>query len=158
LAARNIIASTSNPRDDFATNIGGTLNVLLAARERGVDRIVYTGSASIYGNPHTIPINEDDHVVPLSPYAVSKLAGEHYCGAFYESYGLPVAIVRYSNVYGIGQRPDNPYCGVIARFFESAYVGRPLLIHGDGQQTRDFTYVDDAVDATMLADPPSSGG
>lgn len=151
LAARNIIASTKNPRDDFATNIGGTLNVLLAARSAGVRRVVYTGSTSVYGNPRSIPINEDDAIVPLSPYAVSKLAGEHYCIAFYESYGLPVSVVRYSNVYGIGQRPDNPYCGVVAKFFDAALAGRPLQIHGDGQQTRDFTYIDDAVEATLRA-------
>jgi UDP-glucose 4-epimerase len=151
LAARNIIASTKDPRNDFATNIGGTLNVLLAARASKVDRVVYTGSTSIYGNPRSIPINEDDGIVPLSPYAVSKLGGENYCMAFYESYGLPVSVVRYSNVFGIGQRPDNPYCGVIAKFFASAYEGRPLQIHGDGQQTRDFTYIDDAVDATLLS-------
>ena len=151
LAARNIIASTKNPKSDFATNIGGTLNVLLAARESKVDRVVYTGSTSIYGNPRSIPISEDDPVAMLSPYAVSKMGGEHYCTAFYESYGLPVAVVRYSNVFGVGQRPDNPYCGVIAKFFANAYAAEPLLIHGDGQQTRDFTYIDDAVDATLLA-------
>lgn len=151
LAARNIIASTKDPRSDFATNIGGTLNVLLAARESKVDRVVYTGSTSVYGNPRSIPINEDDTVAMLSPYAVSKMGGEHYCTAFYENYGLPVAIVRYSNVFGIGQRPDNPYCGVIAKFFAATYEGRPLAIHGDGEQTRDFTYIDDAVDATLLA-------
>jgi UDP-glucose 4-epimerase len=151
LAARNIIASTKNPRDDFATNIGGTLNILLAARETKIDRVVYTGSTSIYGNPRSIPINEDDVAVTLSPYAVSKLGGEQYCLAFYESYGLPVSIVRYSNVFGIGQRPDNPYCGVVAKFFDAAIEGRPIQIHGDGEQTRDYTYVDDAVDATLLA-------
>jgi UDP-glucose 4-epimerase len=151
LAARNIIASTKNPREDFATNIGGTLNVLLAVRGSSVDRMVYTGSASVYGNPHSIPINEDDRIVPLSPYAVSKLGGEHYCVAFYESYGVPVSIVRYSNVYGIGQRPDNPYCGVVSKFFAAALADEPILIHGDGEQTRDFTFVGDAVDATMLA-------
>ena len=151
MAARNIIASTKNPRDDFAVNIGGTLNVLMAARASGTQRVVYTGSTSVYGNPRTIPINEDDTIVPLSPYAVSKLGGEHYCLAFAESYGSPVAIVRYSNVYGEGQRPDNPYCGVVSKFFASAYEGRPLQVHGDGEQTRDFTYVDDAVDATLLA-------
>ena len=101
LAARNIIASTKDPRSDFATNIGGTLNVLLAVRDLGVDRLVYTGTTSIYGNPRSIPINEDDHVIPLSPYAVSKLSGENYCLAFYESYGTPVSVVRYSNVYGM---------------------------------------------------------
>jgi UDP-glucose 4-epimerase len=151
LAARNIIASTKNPRDDFETNIGGTLNVLLAARASKVDRVVYTGSASVYGNPRSIPINEDDFLVPLSPYAVSKLGGENYAQAFYESYGLPTASIRYSNVYGPGQRPDNPYCGVVSKFLVDAHAGRPLSVHGDGEQTRDYTYVDDAVEATMLA-------
>ena len=151
MAARNIIASTKNPRDDFETNIGGTLNVLMAAREFRPDRVVYTGSTSIYGNPRTIPINEDDPPVLLSPYAASKLGGENYCSAFYESYGLAVSVVRYSNVYGEGQRPDNPYCGVISKFFASAMAGEPIMIHGDGEQTRDFTYVDDAVEATLLA-------
>jgi UDP-glucose 4-epimerase len=151
MAARNIIASTANPRDDFATNIGGTLNVLLAARASKVDRIVYTSSASVYGNPRSIPINEDDGIVLLSPYAVSKLGGENYCHAFYESYGLPTACVRYSNVYGPGQRPDNPYCGVVSKFLVDAHAGRPLSVHGDGEQTRDYTYVDDAVEATLLA-------
>lgn len=151
MAARNIIASTANPRDDFATNIGGTLNVLLAARTSPVDRVVYTSSASIYGNPRSIPINEDDQIVPLSPYAVSKLGGENYCQAFYESYGLPTTCVRYSNVYGPGQRPDNPYCGVVAKFLVEIHGGRPVSIHGDGEQTRDYTYIDDAVEATLLA-------
>jgi UDP-glucose 4-epimerase len=151
LAARNIIASTKDPREDFTTNIGGTLNVLLAARERKVDRIVYTSSTSIYGNPRSIPINEDDPPVVLSPYAVSKLGGEQYCLAFYESYGLPVSVVRYSNVFGIGQRPDNPYCGVVAKFFAAVINGCPMQVHGDGEQTRDYTYIDDAVDATLLA-------
>jgi UDP-glucose 4-epimerase len=151
MAARNIIASTKNPRDDFETNIGGTLNVLMAARESRPDRVVYTSSTSVYGNPRSIPINEDDPIVVLSPYAVSKLGGENYCGAFYESYGLPVAVVRYSNVFGPGQRPDNPYCGVVSKFFASAMAGEPLLVHGDGEQTRDFTFIDDAVEATLLA-------
>src|SRR5436190_2665667 len=151
LAARNIIASTSNPRDDFATNIGGTLNILMAAQLSRVDRIVYSGSTSIYGNPRSIPINEDDLIVPLSPYAVSKLGGEHYAQAFYESYGLPTACVRYSNGYGPGQRPDNPYCGVVSKFLADAHAGRPLSVHGDGEQTRDYTFVDDAVEATLLA-------
>ena len=151
MAARNIIASTANPRDDFATNIGGTLNVLMAARASKVDRVVYTSSTSVYGNPRSIPINEEDGVVMLSPYAVSKLGGENYCQAFYENYGVPTASVRYSNVYGPGQRPDNPYCGVIAKFFDDAQFGRPLSIHGDGEQTRDYTYISDAVEATLLA-------
>ncbi|MBI3653849.1 MAG: NAD-dependent epimerase/dehydratase family protein [Acidobacteria bacterium] len=150
-AARNIIVSTRNPREDYEVNIGGTLNVLLAVRECRVPRMVYASSASVYGNPRYLPINEDDSTNMLSPYAVSKFAGENYCKAFYESYGLSTAMVRYSNVYGPAQRPDNPYCGVIAKFFETAMAGQAPRIHGDGEQTRDFTYIDDVVDATLLA-------
>ena len=150
-AARNIIVSTRNPREDYEVNIGGTLNVLMAAREFGVRRVVYTSSASVYGNPRYLPINEDDATNMLSPYSVSKFAGENYCKAFYESYGLSTAVVRYSNIYGPGQRPDNPYCGVVSKFFEAAAAGQPPRIHGDGEQTRDFTFVDDAVEATLLA-------
>ena len=151
LAARGIVASTRNPREDFETNVLGTLNLLLAARECHVERLVHGSSASIYGNPRSIPINEDDVLVPLSPYAVSKLSGEQYCLAFYESYDVPAAVVRYSNVYGPGQRLDNPYSGAVTKFLSSAIAHRPLSIHGDGQQTRDFTFIDDAVDATLVA-------
>jgi UDP-glucose 4-epimerase len=150
-AARNIVVSTRDPREDFNTNIGGTLNVLLAARAAGVERIVYTSSTSVYGNPRYLPVNEDDHLSLLTPYAVSKLAGEHYCLAFFESYGTPATAVRYSNIYGPGQDPRNPYCGVVAKFSEALFAGRPPLIHGDGNQTRDFTFIDDAVEATLLA-------
>jgi UDP-glucose 4-epimerase len=148
-AARNIVLSTRNPKDDFSVNIGGTLNVLLAARELQPSRIVYTSSASVYGNPRYLPISEEDPVNLLSPYAVSKYAGEGYCHAFYESYGLPTAVVRYSNVFGIGQRSDNPYCGVVAKFFQAAMQDEPPQIHGDGEQTRDYTFVEDAVTATL---------
>jgi len=151
LAARNIIVSTRNPREDYEVNIGGTLNILLAAREANIPRVVYSSSTSVYGNPRYLPINEDDATNMLSPYAVSKFAGENYCKAFYESYGLSTAVVRYSNVYGTAQRPDNPYCGVVAKFFESAMAGQPPRIHGDGEQTRDFTFIDDVVEATLLA-------
>jgi UDP-glucose 4-epimerase len=150
-AARNIIVSTRNPREDYEVNIGGTLNVLLAVREHKIPRMVYSSSASVYGNPRYLPINEDDPTNMLSPYAVSKFGGENYCKAFYESYGLSTSMVRYSNVYGIAQRPDNPYCGVIAKFFEAAMSGKAPRIHGDGEQTRDFTYIDDVVEATLLA-------
>jgi UDP-glucose 4-epimerase len=151
LAARGIVASTRNPRKDFETNAAGTLNLLLAARDCHVERLVYASSASIYGNPRTLPINEDEPVMALSPYAVSKHSGEQYCLAFYESYGVPAAIVRYSNVYGPGQRLDNAYSGVVAKFFAAAAAGLPMAIHGDGQQTRDFTFIDDAVEATLVA-------
>ncbi len=152
-AARNIVVSTRNPREDFETNIGGTLNILMAARATNgkVKRVLYTSSTSVYGNPKYLPINEDDHLSLLTPYAVSKLGGENYCMAFFESYGVPSAAVRYSNVYGPGQDPANPYCGVVAKFIESLFGGQPPVIHGDGNQTRDFTYVDDAVEATVMA-------
>jgi UDP-glucose 4-epimerase len=150
-AARNIIVSTRSPREDYEVNIGGTLNVLLAVRGSQVQRTVYTSSASVYGNPRYLPINEDDQTNLLSPYSVSKFSGESYCKVFYESYGLSTSVVRYSNVYGTAQRPDNPYCGVIAKFFANAMARQPVCIHGDGEQTRDFTYVDDVVDATLLA-------
>ena len=150
-AARNIVVSTRNPREDYETNIGGSLNVLLAARAARVRRVVYTSSTSVYGNPRYLPINEDDHLSLLTPYAVSKLAGEHYCMAFYESYDLPTTAVRYSNVFGPGQEPDNPYCGVVAKFIDALFAGRRPVVHGDGNQTRDFTYIDDAVEATLLA-------
>jgi UDP-glucose 4-epimerase len=150
-AARNIVVSTRNPKDDFETNIGGTLNVLLAARATGAERVVYTSSTSVYGNPRHLPIHEDDAPSVLTPYAVSKLAGEHYCLAFFESYGLPATAVRYSNIYGPGQDPANPYCGVVAKFVEALFAARPPVVHGDGSQTRDFTYIDDAVEATLLA-------
>jgi UDP-glucose 4-epimerase len=148
-AARNIILSTKNPRDDYEVNIGGTLNVLLAAREVQLSRVVYTSSCSIYGNPRYLPIAEEDPVNLLSPYAVSKFAGEGYCHAFYESYNLPTAVVRYSNVFGLGQTPENPYCGVVAKFFQAAMANEPPQIHGDGEQTRDYTFVEDAVTATL---------
>ena len=151
LAARNIIVSTANPRSDYDVNIGGTLNVLLAAREHGTRQVVYSSSASVYGNPQSLPISEYERTKTFSPYSVSKLAGENYCRAFYESYGVPATSVRYSNVYGPKQDPQNPYCGVVSKFMEAFHEGRRPQIHGDGQQTRDFTYVDDAVDATLLA-------
>ena len=159
LAARNIIISTKNPREDYRANIGGTLNILMAARETKPEGVVYSSSASIYGNPRILPIMEDEAPVTFSPYSVSKLAGENYCYAFYETYFVPVTVVRYSNIYGPRQDPANPYCGVISKFIQSIENGEAVQIHGDGHQTRDFTYVDDAVDCTLIAllSPRSDG-
>jgi UDP-glucose 4-epimerase len=151
MAAKNIIVSTKNPKDDFDINIGGTLQMLILARKYGVKRFVYTSSASVYGNTKYLPINEDDSLNTLSPYSVSKLAGENYCRSFYESYEVPTICLRYSNVYGINQDARNPYCGVISKFIESALTGTSPQIHGDGEQTRDFTYVEDTVEATIRA-------
>lgn len=151
LAARNIIASTKNPIDDCRVNINGTLNVLMAARLNGA-KVIYTSSASVYGNPKYLPINEDDHIDLLTPYAVSKYSGEGYCMAFHESYSLPVSVLRLSNVYGFGQSPSNPYCGVVAKFLDTCYKDLPVVIHGDGLSTRDFTFVEDVIDALILAE------
>ncbi len=151
LAARNIIVATKKPREDFNVNAGGMLNILIAAKKHRNERIVYASSASVYGNPRYLPINEDDRVNILNPYAASKLSAENYCMAFCESYDVPVTILRYSNVYGINQSPLNPYCGVVSKFFTSVLNNSPPQIHGDGEQTRDFTFVDDVVEATLLA-------
>ena len=150
LAARNIIISSQDPVMDLEVNAKGTLNVLKACQQSGyLQKIVYASTSSIYGTASCLPINENDQVNFLSFYSVSKFAGEGYCNVFYELYGLPVAIIRYSNVYGYHQTPSNPYCGVIGKFIEWALKNEPLLIHGDGKQTRDFTFVEDAVNATI---------
>lgn len=151
LAVRNIIVSTKSPLLDFQVNTGGTFNLLLAAMTFGVERFIYTSSASVYGNPRYLPINEDDTLSTLNPYAASKLSGENYCFAFYESFGVPVVILRYSNVYGLKQSPGNPYCGVISKFFDQIIHDESPQIHGDGEQTRDFTHISDAIEATLLA-------
>ena len=153
LAARVLASSTRDIMADYSVNIGGMLNVLTIAREMGREapRIVYTSTSSVYGNPRSLPITEDDPVNILSPYAASKHAAESYCSAFFEMHSLPLSWVRYSNVYGPHQSPLNPYCGVISKFIEASLEGRAMTIHGSGMQTRDFTYVDDAVAATLLA-------
>lgn len=151
LAVRNIIVSTRSPQMDFLVNTGGTFNVLFAAQKHQIQRVVYASSASVYGNPKYLPVNEDDGYNILNPYAASKLSGEHFCFAFHETFGVPVVILRYSNVYGVRQSPENPYCGVVSKFFDQIEKGERPCIHGDGQQTRDFTYVMDVVEATLLA-------
>lgn len=149
LAARNIVASSRSPVDDYEVNIGGTLKLLLEAKKQGIERFVYISTSSIYGDLKHIPVAEDDDLSFLSLYSVSKYAGERYCKVFHELYNLPITIIRYSNVYGENQEPENP--GVIGSFIYNALTGKDLLIYGSGKQTRDFTYVYDAVRATVLA-------
>lgn len=151
LAAHNIIASTNNPIEDYTTNIGGTLRLLEDIRKTPVERFIYTSSASVYGNPRYLPINEDDGINLLTPYAVSKYAGEGYCMAYHERYEIPTVVLRLSNVYGPRQSISNPYCGVVAKFMDWAKKGETIQMHGDGLSTRDYTYVDDVVDALILA-------
>lgn len=149
-AARNMIASTNGPEMDLEVNARGTLNVLTACQQSGsIQKVIYTSTSSVYGNPRYLPINEDDSPKFLNFYSVSKFTGEGYCNVFYELHDLPTAVVRYSNVYGWYQTPQNPYCGVIGKFIEWALKSEPILIHGDGEQTRDFTFVEDAVEATI---------
>jgi UDP-glucose 4-epimerase len=151
LAARNINISNKNPREDLEVNVIGSFNIFEACLKYNVQKVVYTSTASVYGNTSRIPITEDEQKSFLSFYSASKYSAEVYAKAFYELHNLPVAIVRYSNVYGSNQSPNNPYCGVIGKFIENALKGEPIMIHGDGEQTRDFTFIEDAVEATILA-------
>src|SRR6476620_9428015 len=120
LAARNIIISNKNPREDLEVNVVGSFNVFDACRIHNVSRIVYSSTSSIYGNPKTLPISEDAENLFLSFYSASKFSAEVYAKAFNEVYGLPISVVRYSNVYGYNQSPNNPYCGVIGKFLDCA--------------------------------------
>ena len=136
-----------NPRKADEVNAKGTMNTLVAARENEVRKIVYASSSSVYGKPARVPLSEDDPTRPTNPYGASKLAGENYCLSFNETYGTPVACVRYFSVYGPRGRPDQ----VVSAFAKSAAEGRRPTIYGDGRQSRDFTYVADIVSGTILA-------
>jgi len=151
LAVSNINVCSRKPLSCLGTNVKGTINLLLAAKRYNIERLVQASSASVYGNPRFFPINEDERLDTLSLYAASKLSAESYCMAFIESFGLRVTILRYSNVYGPWQDPRNPYCGVVSKFFDAAFSSEPFQIHDDGDQTRDFTFVEDVVEATLLA-------
>ena len=141
-------------RDPVATHLAnatGTLNVLLAARDAGVRRIVYAASSSAYGNTNELPKHEGMPPRPLSPYAVTKLAGEEYCRAFNASFGVETVALRYFNIFGPRQDPASQYAAVVPKFIVSAMGNEGPTIYGDGEQTRDFTYVANAVQANMLA-------
>jgi UDP-N-acetylglucosamine/UDP-N-acetyl-alpha-D-glucosaminouronate 4-epimerase len=158
-ALPSVPRSIQDPLTSNATNVVGTLNVLLAARDEGVRRVVYASSSSLYGASTELPKREEMHPLPIAPYAVSKLAAEGYCRAFHEVYGLETVALRYFNVFGPGQDPQSQYAAVIPNFIVAALEGRSPIIHGDGEQSRDFTYVDNAVDANLLAaDAPEAAG
>ncbi len=151
LASRNIIISNYDPREDLNVNVGGTYNVFEACAEHNVSRVVYSSTSSVYGNPQSLPVQESDPKSFLNFYSASKYSAEVYAKTFHSVFNLPVTILRYSNIYGDYQTPSNPYCGVIGKFIAAALEGSPLKVHGDGLQTRDYTYIDDAVNATIAA-------
>ena len=150
-AMRWVPRSIDDPIGANENNVTGTLNILRAAREAGVRRVVYASSSSIYGARPDLPNREDQSPAPISPYAVSKLAGELYCAAWSRLYGLETVALRYFNVFGPRQDPTSQYAAVIPRFIAWALRGEPLEVHGDGTQSRDFTYIDNVVEANLLA-------
>ena len=143
--------SIQNPLAVNEANISGTLNVLWAAKRSGVKKVIYASSSSAYGNTASVPQKEDMPPSPLSPYAVTKLTGEYYCNIFPEIYGLSTVCLRYFNIYGPRQDPNSDYAAVIPRFIKRVSEGKPPIIFGDGEQTRDFVFVSDVVRANILA-------
>jgi len=150
-ALPSVPRSVKDPATSHAVNATGTLNVLTASREAGVKRVVYASSSSVYGNTKRLPKHETMRPQPLSPYAASKLTGEYYCLAFWHTWGLETVSLRYFNVFGPRQRPDSPYAAVIPKFISALMDGKPPVIHGDGCQSRDFTYVANVVQANLRA-------
>jgi len=146
----NVEESVNNPVETHDVNVVGTINVLEKAVRNGVKRFVYASSTAVYGEGNSLPLREDHSPKPISPYAASKISAECYCRAFNNCYGLRTVMLRYFNVYGSGQEHSS-YGGVITRFLQSAFNDEPLIVYGDGKQIRDFIYVDDVVEATVLA-------
>ena len=150
-ALGSVPRSVADPITTHEVNITGTLNILLAAREAGVKRVVYASSSSVYGETPELPKRETMTPQPLSPYALSKLAGEHYVSVFKQVYGFEAVSLRYFNIFGPRQDPESQYAAVIPRFITAMLEGRKPTVYGDGLQSRDFTYVDNVVEANLLA-------
>jgi nucleoside-diphosphate-sugar epimerase len=150
-AIPSVPRSVEDPWTSNRSNIDATLSVLMGSRKAGVKRVVYAASSSAYGNTPTLPKREDMPPSPRSPYALQKLVGEHYCRMFTELYGLPTVCTRYFNVFGPRQDPGSPYSGVISLFTSALLSGHRPVIFGDGEQTRDFTYVANVVSGVLLA-------
>jgi nucleoside-diphosphate-sugar epimerase len=156
-AIPSVPRSVENPRQTHVACVDATFSLLLAAREMGVRRIVYAGSSSAYGDQPTLPKAEGMLPEPLSPYAVAKLVGEYYCQVFTRVYGLETVTLRYFNVFGPRQDPSSQYSGVISRFISALLTGERPVIYGDGEQSRDFTYIDNVVSANLKAAETSKG-
>jgi len=150
-ALPSVQRSVEDPLISNAVNVEGTLNILLSSRDTGVKRLIYASSSSIYGDTPTLPKQEEMPPNPLSPYALQKYIGEHYCRLFSQLYSLETVSLRYFNVFGPKQDPNSIYSAVIPRFIDALLEGHPPIIFGDGEQSRDFTYIDNVVQANLLA-------
>jgi nucleoside-diphosphate-sugar epimerase len=159
-ALGSVPRSVQDPLTSSAVNVEGTLNVLLAARDEGVRRVVFSSSTSVYGTSRERPTSESSPPDPISPYGVAKLAAERYCVSFSRVYhSFETVVLRYFNVFGERQSPFSQYAAVVPRFVTAIAAGEPVTIHGDGEQSRDFTYVGNVVDATVrAADAPGASG
>jgi len=156
-AIPSVPRSVADPIGSHNANINGTLNVLIGARDAGVKRVIYAASSSAYGDIPTLPKREDMLPDPISPYAVQKLTGELYMNSFHKVYGLETVSLRYFNVFGPRQDPTSQYAGVLAKFITQMLEGETCTIFGDGEQSRDFTYIDNVVNANLLACEARSG-
>ena len=150
-ALASVAKSVVDPLLSHQSNVEGTLSLLLGARQEEVRRVVYAASSSAYGDSEVLPKHEGMPTAPISPYAVQKLAGEHYMQSFASVYGMETVCLRYFNVFGPFQSADSPYSGVLARFITDMLAGQPVTIYGDGKQSRDFTYIENIVQANLLA-------
>jgi nucleoside-diphosphate-sugar epimerase len=150
-AVPSVPRSVAEPALNHDINVNGTFNVLMAAREARARRVVYAASSSAYGDTETLPKQEEMSPSPLSPYAAAKLFGEYYCRVFTQVYNLETVSLRYFNVFGPRQDPSSPYSGVISKFITTLLYGETPVIYGDGGQSRDFTYIDNVVDANLRA-------
>jgi UDP-glucose 4-epimerase len=150
-ALPSVPRSVKDPVTTNEVNIKGTLNVLVASKDAGVRKVVYASSSSVYGDTPTLPKNESMTPNPLSPYAVSKIAGEYYCQVFADVFRLPTVSLRYFNVYGPWQDPSSEYAAVIPKFITNVLADKPPVVYGDGTQTRDFTFINDVIQANVRA-------
>lgn len=150
-ALRSVPRSIDDPRANNDVNVTGILNLLIASKKAGVQRVVYASSSSVYGDDPSLPKVETQTPRPISPYAASKIMGEYYCRIYSDLYGLETVSMRYFNVFGPRQDPESKYAAVIPRFITAALVDEAAEVHGDGEQSRDFTYIDNVVSANLLA-------